>query len=140
MDMEKNRATSRINESMISAEFEFVEFMLEQEKEEIKFVDPYDWHWLRIITVGVYFVELIASGELSLLYLVLEFSSVLRKKNGIWRNHIVCTILFHLGIMIAFVVFETRGLAGHFRTLINQLLSFLYGAVCVEFNTFFFLK
>ena len=80
MDMEKNRATSRINESMISAEFEFVEFMLEQEKEEIKFVDPYDWHWLRIITVGVYFVELIASGELSLLYLVLEFSSVLRKK------------------------------------------------------------
>ena len=35
MDMEKNRATSRINESMISAEFEFVEFMLEQEKEEI---------------------------------------------------------------------------------------------------------
>ena len=39
--------------------------------------------------------------------------------------------------MIAFVVFETRGLAGHFRTLINQLLSFLYGAVCFEFNTFY---
>ena len=53
------------------------------------------------------------------------------------KNNIVCTILFHLGIMIAFVVFETRGLAGHFRTLINQLLSFLYGAVCVEFNTFY---
>ena len=137
MEMETNRAASRMYESLISADFEFFEFIQEQEKEEIKFVDPYDWHWLRIITVGVYFVELIASGELSLLYLVLEFSSVLRKKNGIWRNHIVCTILFHLGIMIAFVVFETRGLAGHFRTLINQLLSFLYGAVCVDFITLY---
>jgi hypothetical protein len=135
--METNRVASRMNESLISADFEIVEFIQEQEKEEIKFVDPYDWHWLRIITIGVYFVELMASGELSLLYLALEFSSLLRKKNGIWRNRFVCTILFHLGIMIAFVVFETRGLAGHFRTLINQLLSFLYGAVCVEFNTFY---
>ena len=126
MDMETNRAASRMYESLISADFEFVEFIQEQEKEEIKFVDPYDWHWLRIITIGVYFVELMASGELSLLYLI-----------GIWKNHIVCTILYHLGIMIAFVVFETRGLAGHFRTLINQLLSFLYGAVCVDFNTFY---
>ena len=32
-------------------------------------------------------------------------------------------------IMLAFVVFETRGLAGHYRTLINQLLSCLYGGV-----------
>ena len=134
MDMETNRAASRMYESLISADFEFVEFIQEQDKEEIKFVDPYDWHWLRIITIGVYFVELMASGELSLLYLVLEFLSLFRKKNGIWRNHIACTILFYLGIMIAFVVFETRGLAGHFRTLINQLLSFLYGAVCVEFT------
>ena len=77
MDMETNRAASRMYESLISADFEFFEFIQEQDKEEIKFVDPYDWHWLRIITIGVYFVELMASGELSLFYQVLEFSSVL---------------------------------------------------------------
>ena len=32
-------------------------------------------------------------------------------------------------IMLAFVVYETNGLAGHYRTLINQLLSYHYGAV-----------
>ena len=32
-------------------------------------------------------------------------------------------------IMIAFVIYETTGRAGHYRTLINQLLSYLYGAV-----------
>ena len=32
-------------------------------------------------------------------------------------------------IMLAFVAYETGGLAGHYRTLINQLLSYLYGSV-----------
>ena len=32
-------------------------------------------------------------------------------------------------VNIAFVCFETQGLAGQHRTLINQLLSFVYGAV-----------
>ena len=32
-------------------------------------------------------------------------------------------------IIWAFVVFETRGYAGHYRTAINQLLSCLYGGV-----------
>ena len=32
-------------------------------------------------------------------------------------------------IMLSFVVYETNGLAGHYRTLINQLLSYHYGAV-----------
>ena len=32
-------------------------------------------------------------------------------------------------VMVAFVAFETQGLAGHYRTLINQLLSYLYGGV-----------
>ena len=32
-------------------------------------------------------------------------------------------------IMLAFVAHETRGLFGHYRTLINQLLSYLYGGV-----------
>jgi hypothetical protein len=31
--------------------------------------------------------------------------------------------------MLYFVAYETGGSAGHFRTVINQLLSFLYGAV-----------
>ena len=32
-------------------------------------------------------------------------------------------------IMMSFVDYETRGLAGHYRTLINQLLSYHYGMV-----------
>ena len=32
-------------------------------------------------------------------------------------------------IMLAFVKYETSGLAGHYRTLINQLLSYFYGGV-----------
>ena len=45
------------------------------------------------------------------------------------------TILFYFVdvlasmIMISFVIFETKGLAGHYRTFINQLLSAQYGAV-----------
>ena len=31
--------------------------------------------------------------------------------------------------ILAFVVYETGGYAGHFRTVINQLLSFIYGVV-----------
>ena len=34
-------------------------------------------------------------------------------------------------IMLAFVDHETRGFFGHFRTLINQLLSYLYGGVSI---------
>ena len=57
-------------------------------------VDPYDSTWLKLITILVYIVEVIASM-----------------------------------VMVAFVAFETQGLAGHYRTLINQLLSYLYGGV-----------
>jgi hypothetical protein len=32
-------------------------------------------------------------------------------------------------IMITFVYYETSGYAGHYRTLINRLLSYFYGAV-----------
>ena len=56
--------------------------------------DPYGSVWLKLITILVYVVEVIASM-----------------------------------VMVAFVVFETQGLAGHYRTLINQLLSYLYGGV-----------
>ena len=35
--------------------------------------------------------------------------------------------------MFAFVVYETGGYARHFRTVINQLLSFVYGAVRIFF-------
>ena len=57
-------------------------------------IDPYDSIWLKIMTIGVYFVEVISSV-----------------------------------IMLAFVAYETNGYAGHYRTLINQLLSYLYAAV-----------
>ena len=32
-------------------------------------------------------------------------------------------------VMLIFVIYETKGLFGHYRTVINQLLSFGYGAV-----------
>ena len=35
-------------------------------------------------------------------------------------------------IMMAFCYYETKGLFGHYRTLINQLLSHLYGAVSIS--------
>ena len=35
-------------------------------------------------------------------------------------------------VMLAFVAFETQGFAGHYRTLINQLLSYLYGGVSTQ--------
>ena len=57
-------------------------------------LDPYGSVWLKLITILVYVVEVIASM-----------------------------------VMVAFVAFETQGLAGHYRTLINQLLSYLYGGV-----------
>ena len=58
--------------------------------------DPFNSIWLKLLTVIVYAVEIMASI-----------------------------------IMLAFVVYETNGLAGHYRTLINQLLSYHYGAVRV---------
>ena len=32
-------------------------------------------------------------------------------------------------VMFSFVAYETGGYAGHYRTFINQLLSYLYGGV-----------
>ena len=59
-----------------------------------EWIDPFDSTTLRLLTVIVYIIDVLAS--IPLLY---------------------------------FVAYETRGFAGHFRTVINQLLSFLYGAV-----------
>ena len=59
-----------------------------------EWIDPFDSSTLRLLTVIVYIIDVLAS--IPLLY---------------------------------FVAYETRGYAGHFRTVINQLLSFLYGAV-----------
>ena len=39
-------------------------------------------------------------------------------------------------IMFSFVKYETSGLAGHYRTLINQLLSYFYGGVSFNTKTF----
>jgi hypothetical protein len=35
-------------------------------------------------------------------------------------------------IMVIFVSYETRGLFGHYRTVINQLLSYAYAAVSIK--------
>ena len=42
---------------------------------------------------------------------------------------VYAVVIFASLIMLAFVDQETRGFFGHFRTLINQLLSYLYGGV-----------
>jgi hypothetical protein len=39
--------------------------------------------------------------------------------------------IFESLIMITFVNYETAGYFGHYRTLINQLLSHLYGGVSI---------
>ena len=59
-----------------------------------EWIDPFDSTTLRLLTVIVYIIEVLASIP-----------------------------------MLYFVVYETGGSAGHFRTVINQLLSYLYGAV-----------
>ena len=56
--------------------------------------DPYDSIWLKLISIVVYTIEVMASI-----------------------------------VMFAFVRYETQGLAGHYRTIINQFLSYLYGVV-----------
>ena len=35
-------------------------------------------------------------------------------------------------VMLTFVSYETKGLFGHYRTVINQLLSYAYGTVSME--------
>ena len=37
-------------------------------------------------------------------------------------------------VMLKFVVYETKGFFGHYRTAINQLLSYGYGAVSKKYQ------
>ena len=68
----------------------------EKEAEVSEWIDPYDSIWLKLFTILVYIIGILASV-----------------------------------VMFAFVQYETSGLAGHYRTLINQLLSYLYGVVSI---------
>ena len=53
--------------------------------------------------------------------------------DSIWLKCLTVMVMFveisATAIIWAFVAFETRGYAGHYRTAINQLLSCLYGGV-----------
>ena len=71
--------------------FTIVDFEPEEFEE---WVDPYDTMVLKLLTVFVYLVEILAAI-----------------------------------VMLSFVVYENQGYAGHYRTVINQLLSSLYGLV-----------
>ena len=72
-------------------------------------------------------------------FLTCEFETIFEQWNdpfdSIWLKMITIIIyaieIFASLIMLAFVVHETRGLFGHYRTLINQLLSYLYGGVSI---------
>ena len=85
------RKLSQLNLTRITLAF----FELEVIEE---WIDPFDSTTLRLLTVIVYIIDVLAS--IPLLY---------------------------------FVAYETGGCAGHFRTVINQLLSFLYVAVSMIF-------
>ena len=76
---------------IVNASFEIIPLSCNDYSSDL---DPYNSIWLKLLTILVYFIEVIASI-----------------------------------IMLAFVSYETQGLAGHYRTLINQLLSYLYGGV-----------
>ena len=84
MDVQKLSQLNLTNLNLASFEPEVIE----------EWIDPFDSTTLRLITVIVYIIGVLASIPL-----------------------------------VYFVVYETEGYAGHFRTVINQLLSFLYGAV-----------
>ena len=55
--------------------------------------------------------------------------------DSIWLKLLTVTLytieIFESLIMITFVNYETAGYFGHYRTLINQLLSHLYGGVSI---------
>ena len=80
-----------INFYNISKSSLFVSFAPE---EIVKWVDPFDSIFLKLFTVIIYIIEILAST-----------------------------------ILLTFVMYETRGYAGHYRTVINQILSCGYGAV-----------
>ena len=80
-----------INFYNISKSSLFVSFASE---EIVKWVDPFDSIFLKLFSVIIYIIEILAST-----------------------------------ILLTFVMYETRGYAGHYRTVINQLLSSGYAAV-----------
>ena len=80
---------------MISSKILNTSLLVSFEPEKtVKWDDPFDAISLKLLTVIIYVIEILASS-----------------------------------ILMTFVVYETRGLAGHYRTVINQILSCGYGAV-----------
>ena len=90
MDVQKLSQLNLTNLNLASFEPEVIE----------EWNDPFDSTTLRLITVIVYIIGVLASIPL-----------------------------------VYFVVYETEGYAGHFRTVINQLWSFLYGEVRMILKT-----
>ena len=79
--------------------------------------------------------------------LVVHFESVMEEKeewmdpyDSIWLKLLTIVVyiieIISAVIMMTFVDYETKGLAGHYRTLINQLLSYHYGVVRKYFKIF----
>ena len=86
--------------SIISSKILNTSLLVSFEPEETaKWADPFDAISLKLLTVIIYVIEILASS-----------------------------------ILMTFVVYETRGLAGHYRTVINQLLSSVYAAVRYSFK------
>ena len=87
-----NSTTTTDKNHSLTNFLQIINFETDIETEE--WVDPYDSISLKLLTVFVYFVELMAAI-----------------------------------VMFTFVAYEKGGYAGPYRTLINQLLSWLYGGV-----------
>ena len=69
-------------------------FISFEPEEIVEWLDPFNSIFLKLLTIIVYIIEILAST-----------------------------------ILLTFVIYETRGYAGHYRTVINQILSCGYGAV-----------
>ena len=93
--------------------------------------------WILLESEGESFQEIVFTNFERDLELESEFGKEWNDPyNSIWLK-LATILVFSIevmlaGIMFAFVYYETTGLAGHYRTVINQLLSFLYGGVSLS--------
>ena len=93
--------------------------------------------WILLESEGESFQEIVFTNFERDLELESEFGKEWNDPyNSIWLK-LATILVFSIevmlaGIMFAFVYYETTGLAGHYRTIINQLLSYLYGGVSLS--------
>ena len=100
-----------INQEVIKNVSNLVPLMIEKDPEIPDFIDHFDSIWMK--------------GP--------EIPEFIDPFDSIWLKLLTSAVyiieLMASAITFGFVVIETRGDLGHYRTCINQLLSYLYGSV-----------